>query len=274
MRATAPVWSNWWMQLVAGLLTVAVVVAPWLWIGYGDSSIFPYAADDALGILVVFALVTMVTGYLARHYGQGRTGFVILLDLGAVLGMLALVIQGVLAFEPRLFHGQISEASIRHLWVLLGVFVVSQVLYFLMSKLSLISAVPLIAVLTFSLSYWLQTVASLISWAQPYVSYLWYAGPLLLGLVLGFLGFLRAANLLIWILALAIQWVMPSVFEGVATVVESGVGSLGKFLSALGTEIANGALQLSGQTSTLVTLATAMLASMIVLIVRKAKRRR
>lgn len=266
------IWHNWWMQLVAGLLITAIVVLPWLWIGEEDRSILPHASDDAQGLLVVFSVITLWGSWFARRIGYGRTAFTVVTAVGMILGLLGLGFQGLLAVEPGLLGGKLSSASIRHLWVFGGLLLISQAWYFLATKLRLPVAVLFYATLTVGVSYWLQIIASLVAGAQSYYVYLWYAGPLLLGLILGFVGFLRIMNLLMWVFALAIQWVMPAVVESTARVIESkatGWDSIVPFWK----EFTGSVLDVPWQTPLLVSLATAMLTSVVLLIVRKVRRR-
>ncbi|RWZ85034.1 hypothetical protein [Glutamicibacter sp. HZAU] len=266
------IWHNWWMQLVAGLLITAIVVLPWLWIGEEDRSILPHASDDAQGLLVVFSVITLWGSWFARSFGYGRTAFTVVASVGMILGLLGLGFQGLHALEPGLLGGELSAASIRHLWVFGGLLLISQAWYFLATKLRLPIAVLFYATLTVGVSYWLQIIASLFAGAQSYYVYLWYAGPLILGLILGFVGFLRIMNLLMWVLALAIQWAMPAVVESTARVIESkatGWDAIGSFWK----EFAGSVLDVPWQTPLLVSLATAMLTSVVLLIVRKVRRR-
>lgn len=266
------IWHNWWMQLVAGLLITAIVVLPWLWIGEEDRSILPHASDDAQGLLVVFSVITLWGSWFARSIGYGRTAFTVVASVGMILGLLGLGFQGLHALEPGLLGGELSAASIRHLWVFGGLLLISQAWYFLATKLRLPIAVLFYATLTVGVSYWLQIIASLVAGAQSYYVYLWYAGPLILGLILGFVGFLRIMNLLMWVLALAIQWAMPAVVESTARVIESkatGWDAIGSFWK----EFAGSVLDVPWQTPLLVSLATAMLTSVVLLIVRKVRRR-
>ncbi|MGZ2223670.1 hypothetical protein [Glutamicibacter nicotianae] len=266
------IWHNWWMQLVAGLLITAIVVLPWLWIGEEDRSILPHASDDAQGLLVVFSVITLWGSWFARSIGYGRTAFTVVASVGMILGLLGLGFQGLHALEPGLLGGELSAASIRHLWVFGGLLLISQAWYFLATKLRLPVAVLFYATLTVGVSYWLQIIASLVAGAQSYYVYLWYAGPLILGLILGFVGFLRIMNLLMWVFALAIQWAMPAVVESTARVIESkatGWDAIGSFWK----EFAGGVLDVPWQTPLLVSLATAMLTSVVLLIVRKVRRR-
>lgn len=272
MGSMRRIWHNWWMQLVAGLLITAIVVLPWLWIGEEDRSILPHASDDAQGLLVVFSVITLWGSWFARSIGYGRTAFTVVASVGMILGLLGLGFQGLHALEPGLLGGELSAASIRHLWVFGGLLLISQAWYFLATKLRLPIAVLFYATLTVGVSYWLQIIASLVAGAQSYYVYLWYAGPLILGLILGFVGFLRIMNLLMWVFALAIQWAMPAVVESTARVIESkaiGWDAIGSFWK----EFAGTVLDVPWQTPLLVSLATAMLTSVVLLIVRKVRRR-
>lgn len=272
MGSMRRVWQNWWMQVVGGILIAVIAVMPWLWIGDEDHSILPHATNDALGLIVVFALTSLLGSWLVRRVGRGRTGFAVVTAVGLFLGMLGLGAQGIYATNPGAFSGKLTQASVTQLWVFGALLVISQTWYFLSAKLRLPVATLFFATMTVSVSYWLQIVASLIAGAQSYYIYLWYAGPLVLGLILGFVGFLRATNLIIWVVALAIQWVMPAVIEGSARVIQSEVqGS--KALSAFGEEFGTSVTELAWQTPLLVSLATAMLTSVIIVIVRKARRR-
>ncbi|MEG2577716.1 MAG: hypothetical protein RSA54_08295 [Glutamicibacter sp.] len=272
MGSMRRVWQNWWMQLVAGLLITAIAVLPWLWIGQEDRSILPHASDDAQGLLVVFSVITLWGCWFARRIGYSRTGFAIVTAVGMVLGLLGLGFQGLQAFEPGLLDGELSPASIRHLWVFGGLLLVSQAWYFLATKLRLPIAVLFYATLTVGVSYWLQIIASLVAGAQSYYVYLWYSGPLILGLILGFVGFSRVMNLLMWVFALAIQWMMPAVVESAARVIGSkttGWKTVGSFWE----QFTGSVLEIPWQAPLLVSLATAMLTSVILLIVRKVRRR-
>ena len=167
------VWRNWWMQVVAGLLINAIVVLPWLWIGQEDKSILPHSSDDAQGLLVVFAVVTLWGSWFARTFGYGRTSFTVVTSVGMVLGLLGLGFQGLYALEPELFSGVISAGSTYHLWVFSGLLIISLAWYFLSVKLRLPIAVLFYATLTVGVSYWLQIVASLVAGAQSFYVYLW-----------------------------------------------------------------------------------------------------
>lgn len=268
LRSTARIWQNWWMLLVAGLLIMCLTVLPWLWVG-DDKAIFPHASTDALGILIVFAVATLWCGYFVRRIGKRRTSFAVVADVGLVLAVLGFTAQALYAMNPKIFAGQISSASIGHLWAVGLVFVASQVMYFLIAKLPLAPVAPIAAILTTGISLWIQVTASLISGAQSYIEYLSYAGPLVLGLVLGHLGFLKVSHLLIWVLSLAIQWVMPAVFTALAGLGRSKTSSVTKFFDHVG----SGILDTDWQWPSLVTLATAMLTSVVLLIVRKVRRR-
>lgn len=268
MKSTARIWQNWWMQLVAGLLIICLTVLPWLWVG-DDKAIFPHASTDVLGILIVFAVATLWCGYFARRAGKRRTGFAVVADVGMVLALLGFTAQALYATNPKIFSAQISTASIKHLWAVGIVFVISQVMYFLIAKLPLVSAAPIIAILTTGISLWLQVAASLISGAQNYIEYLSYAGPLVLGLVLGFLGFLKVSYLLIWVLSLAIQWAMPAMFNALAGLGQAKTHGSTGFLERVG----SGILDTDWQWPSLVTLAAAMLTSVVLLIMRKVRRR-
>lgn len=272
MGSTKRVWQNWWMQLVAGLLIAAITVLPWLWIGYEDSSILPHASNDGLGLVVVFAMTALLGSWFARRIGRRRTGFAVVTAVGLGVGMLGLGFQGLQAIEPDLFDGKVSQGSMRHLWVFALLFAINQAWYFLSAKLRLPIAALFYATLTVAVSYWLQIIASLMAGAQSYYIYLWYAGPLLLGMILGFVGFMRAMHLVVWVLALAIQWVMPAVYESVARVVESetkGFETFPLFWKGFTSTV----LDVPWQTPLLVTLATAMLTSVTLVVVRKVRRR-
>ncbi|WP_334121493.1 hypothetical protein [Glutamicibacter sp.] len=272
MGSMRRVWQNWWMQIAGGVLIAAIVVMPWLWIGEEDHSILPLGSNDALGLIVVFALTSLLGSWLVRRIGRGRTGFAVVNAVGLFLGMLALGAQGILATDPDAFSGNLSPTTTRQLWVFGGLLVIGQAWYFLSSKLPLPVATLFYATLTVSVSYWLQIVASLIAGAQSYYIYLWYTGPVVLGLILGFVGFLRAINLIFWVLALAIQWVMPAVIESSARMIQSEKTS-GHALSEFGKEFASSLGEVDWQTPLIISLATAMLTSVIIVIVRKVRHR-
>ncbi|WP_349930529.1 hypothetical protein ABNP34_13200 [Glutamicibacter mishrai] len=272
MGSMRRVWQNWWMQIAGGILIAIIVVLPWLWIGEEDRSILPLASNDALGLIVVFTLTSLLGSWFVRRVGRGRTGFTVVSAVGLFLGMLGLGAQGIYATNPAAFSGKLTQASVTQLWVFGALLVLSQAWYFLSAKLRLPVATLFYATMTVSVSYWLQIIASLVAGAQSYYIYLWYAGPLVLGLILGFVGFLRASNLIFWVLALAIQWVMPAVVESAARVIQSNVGfaqGLRAFGNGFGTAIA----EVAWQTPLLVSLATAMLTSVIIVILRKVRRR-
>ncbi|MGP9529284.1 hypothetical protein [Glutamicibacter sp. AOP5-A2-18] len=272
MGSMRRVWQNWWMQLVGGILMAAIAVLPWLWIGENDRAILPVASDDALGLIIVFALTALLGSWCVRRIGRGRTGFAVVTAVGMFLGMLALGAQGIQATNPAAFSGDLSKASVHQLWVFGSLLVISQAWYFLSAKLRLPVAALFYAMLTVSLGYWLQIVASLIAGAQSYAIYLGYAGALVLGLILGFVGFLRASNLIFWVLSLATQWVMPAVVDSAARVIQSEVG-FAKGLRAFGKNFSATVLEVPWQTPLIISLATAMLTSVIIVIVRKARRR-
>jgi len=266
------VWQNWWMQLVGGILVAAIAVLPWLWIGEKDRSILPLAKDDALGLIVVFTLTALLGSWCVRRLGRGRTSFAVLTAVGMFLGMLALGAQGIQATNPDAFTGHLTKATVHQLWVFGSLLVLSQAWYFLSAKLRLPVATLFYAGLTVSLGYWLQIVASLVAGAQSYYIYLGYAGALVLGLILGFVGFLRASNLIFWVLALAIQWVMPAVVDSAARAIQSQTG-FAKGLQSFGRSFNASVLETEWQTPLVISLATAMLTSVILLIVRKVRRR-
>lgn len=266
------VWQNWWMQLVGGILMAAVAVLPWLWIGEKDRSILPLASDDALGLIVVFALTALLGSWCVRRLGRGRTGFAVVTATGMFLGMVSLGAQGIYATNPTAFSGDLSQATVHQLWVFGSLLVLSQACFFLSAKLSLPVASLFYAILSVSLGYWLQIVASLISGAQSYYIYLGYAPALVLGLILGFVGFLRVSNLLFWVLSLAIAWVMPAVVDSAARAIQSESGFI-QGLQRFGKNFNATVLETPWQTPLVIALATAMLTSVILLIVRKIRHR-
>ncbi|GAA1407807.1 hypothetical protein AUR04nite_13820 [Glutamicibacter uratoxydans] len=272
MRSTARVWQNWWMQIVAGLLMTAVVVLPWLWIGKNDSAIFPHASNDMLGLLVVFSVLTLFSAYFVRRNARGAVKFAVLTDVGVALGLIGFVLQGLYAFNPKIFAGKISDASVHQLWVVGSAFVLCQILYFLLVRLPLGIVVLLTAALTTGISLWLTIVASLLGGAGEYGAYLNYAGPLVLGLALGILGFMKAVHLLMWLLALAIQWVMPAVFTALAALGSSSGRSFGSAAAGFANDVAANMDSSGWQIPTLVTLAAAMLTSVVLLIARKVRK--
>lgn len=266
------VWQNWWMQIAGGILIVVIVVMPWLWIGEEDRSILPLAGNDVLGLIVVSSLSALLGSWLVRRVGRGRTGFTVVTAVGIFLGMLGLGAQGIYATNPSAFGGKLTQASVTQLWVFGSLLVLSLAWYFLSAKLRLPVAALFYATMTVSVSYWLQIVASLIAGAQSYYVYLWYAGPLILGLILGFVGFLRAINLVFWVVALAFQWVMPAVVESSAKAIQSEA-QIGPAASAFSKEFSALIVELDWQTPLIVSLATAMLTSVVIVIVRKVRRR-
>lgn len=245
----------------------------WLWLGQREQPLLPVATSDATGLVIIFAIISLLGGWFARVLGRRGTSFAILTDVGILIALIGLAFQWIWDDSPEIFQGTLSPALQFQLWVFGTVFVLSQVLYFLIAKLRLSVVALLVSGLVFSIGQWLQMTATYTPLEPEVYSSLVYAGALVLGLVLGVLGFLQIWHLLVWVIALAIQWVMPPVISALAIVLEnpadSATGSFGKFgqLSA----------KAFGQTDwlipTLVTLAVAMLTSVILLIVHKLKRR-
>ncbi|WP_404287034.1 hypothetical protein [Glutamicibacter arilaitensis] len=275
MRSSRKFWSPWWAQIVAGLFVVLLAVAPWiwLWLGQRGEPLLPTPDSDAAGLIVVLSLVALLGGWFARVVGRGATGFAIRTDVGIMLSLLGLATQWILGADPGFLQGSSSPESQRELWIFGTLLVISQVLYFVLAKLRLSVVALLVALLAFSAGQWLQMVATYTPADPKIYSSLIYAGPLLLGIVLGFLGFLRAWHLVLWLFALAIQWIMPSVISAVVTILENPAGSWGNSVSKFGELTAASAVQTDWIIPALVTLATAMLVSVILLIVRKFRRR-
>ncbi|WP_146112433.1 hypothetical protein [Arthrobacter sp. MYb224] len=275
MRSSRNFWSPWWAQIVAGLFVVLLAVAPWLWLWLGqrDESLLPAPDSDAAGLIIVFSLVALLGGWFARIIGRRATSFAILTDVGMMLSLLGLAAHWILGGEPNFLQGGASPETQRELWVFGTLLVISQILYFVIAKLRLSVVALLVAVLAFSVGQWMQMVATYTPADPNIYSSLTYAGPLLLGFVLGFLGFLRAWHLVLWIIALAIQWIMPAVISAVVTILENPEGSWGASLSRFGELTVAAVRQSDWIIPALVTLATAMLVSVILLIVRKVRRR-
>ena len=275
MRNSRQFWSPWWAQIIAGLFIVLLAVGPWLWLWLGqrEQPILPTSKNDAAGLMIIFALITLLGGWFTRVIGRRSTSFAILTDIGVLLALVGLVFQWIWGDAPEIFQGKISGELQLQLWVLGIVFATSQVLYFLIAKLQLSIVALLVAALVFNVGQWMQMVATYTPLEPEIYSSLIYVGALILGLVLGFLGFLQIWHLVVWVIALAIQWVMPAVISAVVTLLENPVGSVGGSLAKFG-ELSQDAI---GRTDwlipSLVTLAVAMLASVILLIIRKAKRR-
>lgn len=275
MRSSRQFWSPWWAQIIAGLFIVLLAVGPWLWLWLGqrEQPMLPTSMSDAAGLIIIFASIALLGGWFTRVIGRHGTSFAILTDIGVLLALVGLVFQWIWGDAPEIFQGKISDGLQTQLWALGTAFVISQVLYFLIAKLRLSIVALLVAALVFSVGRWLQMVATYTPLEPEIYSSLTYAGALVLGLVLGFLGFLQIWHLVVWVIALAIQWIMPAVISAVVTLLENPVGSVGGSLAQFG-ELTQGSI---GQTDwlipSLVTLAVAMLVSVILLIVRKAKRR-
>ncbi|MGO3256525.1 hypothetical protein [Glutamicibacter ardleyensis] len=275
MRNSRQFWSPWWAQIIAGLFIALLAVGPWLWLWLGqrEQPILPTSKNDAAGLMIIFALITLLGGWFTRVIGRRSTSFAILTDIGVLLALVGLVFQWIWGDAPEIFQGKISGELQVQLWVLGIIFIISQVLYFLIAKLQLSIVALLVAALVFNVGQWMQMVATYTPLEPEIYSSLIYVGALILGLVLGFLGFLQIWHLVVWVIALAIQWVMPAVISAVVTLLENPVGSVGGSLAKFG-ELSQDAI---GRTDwlipSLVTLAVAMLASVILLIIRKAKRR-
>ncbi|PRB68071.1 hypothetical protein [Arthrobacter sp. MYb213] len=275
MRSSRQFWSPWWAQIIAGLFIVMLAVGPWLWLWLGqrEQAMLPTSKNDAAGLIIIFAIIALLGGWFTRVMGRRSTSFAILTDIGVLLALVGLVFQWIWGDAPEIFQGKVSDPLQAQLWALGVVFVISQVLYFLIAKLRLSIVALLVAALVFNVGQWLQMVATYTPLEPEIYSSLIYGGALILGLVLGFLGFLQIWHLVVWVIALAIQWVMPAVISAVVTLLENPVGSVGGSLAKFG-ELSQDAI---GQTDwlipSLVTLAVAMLVSVTLLIVRKAKRR-
>ena len=275
MRNSRQFWSPWWAQIIAGLFIVMLAVGPWLWLWLGqrEQAMLPTSKNDAEGLIIVFAIIALLGGWFTRVMGRRSTSFAILTDIGVLLALVGFVFQWIWGDAPEIFQGKVSDPLQAQLWALGVVFVISQVLYFLIAKLRLSIVALLVAALVFNVGQWLQMVATYTPLEPEIYSSLIYGGALILGLVLGFLGFLQIWHLVVWVIALAIQWVMPAVISAVVMLLENPVGSVGGSLAKFG-ELSQGAI---GQTDwlipSLVTLAVAMLVSVTLLIVRKAKRR-
>ncbi|HAY43467.1 MAG TPA: hypothetical protein DCY59_07915 [Micrococcaceae bacterium] len=275
MRNSRQFWSPWWAQIIAGLFIVLLAVSPWLWLWLGqrEQPMLPTSTSDAAGLMIIFALITLLGGWFTRVIGRRSTSFAILTDIGVLLALVGLVFQWIWDDAPEIFQGKISGELQVQLWALGIIFIISQVLYFLIAKLQLSIVALLVSALVFNVGQWLQMVATYTPLEPEIYSSLIYAGALILGLVLGFLGFLQIWHLVVWVIALAIQWVMPAVISAIVTLLENPVGSIGGSLAKFG-ELSQDAI---GQTDwlipSLVTLAVAMLTSVILLIIRKAKRR-
>lgn len=275
MRKSRQFWSPWWAQIIAGLFIVLLAVGPWLWLWLGqrEQPMLPTSKSDAAGLMIIFAIIALVGGWFTRVIGRRGTGFAILTDVGVLLALVGLVFQWIWGDAPEIFQGKPSDELQTQLWALGTVFVISQVLYFLIAKLRLSIVALLVAALVFNVGQWLQMVATYTPLEPEIYSSLVYVGALLLGLVLGFLGFLQIWHLVVWVISLAIQWVMPAVISAVVTLLENPVGTVGGSLTKFGELSRDGIGQSDWLIPSLVTLAVAMLVSVILLIVRKSKRR-
>ncbi|HJX78852.1 hypothetical protein [Glutamicibacter sp.] len=275
MRNSRQFWRPWWAQIIAGLIIVLLAVGPWLWLWLGqrEQTMLPTSKSDAAGLIIIFAIIALLGGWFTRVMGRRSTSFAILTDIGVLLALVGLVFQWIWGDAPEIFQGKVSDQLQAQFWALGVVFVVSQVLYFLIAKLQLSIVALLVAALVLNVGQWLQMVATYTPLEPEIYSSLIYVGALILGLVLGFLGFLQIWHLVVWVISLVIQWVMPAVISAVVALLENPAGSVGASLVKFG-ELSQDAI---GQTDwlipSLVTLAVAMLVSVTLLIVRKAKRR-
>ena len=253
------------MQLVLGLAVVAIATAPWFWTGPEDSSILPHAVTESMDVMVIFATASLLGAWVARVLGRKSGNFILVTAAGMVLGFAALALQSALAFSPSAFEGKLEAGTAGHLWVLLGAFIISQGCYFLMANLKLTVVALLVACLGLGATYWLQVVETLAGVPAVIEFKLWFIGPVVLGLVLGLVGFARRAYLGFWILSLGLQWIMPAVYSVVAGLIRSQGQSLRTLGSGFADALSGSVLHGSWHIPLLITVVVGLVANVIAL---------
>lgn len=265
----------WWVQWATGVIAAAIALLPWLIGGSSlelnpdgqaasTASLLPHAALQSDTLWATLGLCALLAGFIARSLGQGKAKFCILLGLGSMMAWAAAGYQSWTVMAP------LAETAgwVRlHLLSLTVGVLLSLILYWVIARMRLSWVALAVAMLSFTPGMWLDLLVP----SLPLEIRADYLGPVMLGLVLGALGFSSARSLLIWCAALVMQWILPALLAPVRQILQSPEETLGS--AQLWDLLAGHAFQFEWIMLSITTLTVAMLVSMVLLVVRRVRAR-
>lgn len=263
----------WWVQWLLGIAAVVLALLPWLTAEPGiqatagqesATSLLPPASKKPHLLFLMGGASALLTGLGTRLLANRRGRCAVLCGLGLLTGWTAAIYQSWTVLRTAALD--VEQLGV-HLGLTLSMVVGVLVLHAGLSLAPLGGFSIALAVLSLMPGYWLGEVLA-VDAVQTHLDFL---GPIMLGIALGYLGFARGSALLLWCAALLVQWIMPAVLS-VAASFSSSAEDLRSpnNLWAVGREQL---LQLHHVYLGLGTLATAMLLSVILLFVRRARHR-
>jgi len=269
----------WWVQLLLGITATAVGLAPWLFSGavvapkragleHVVISLLPHAGAQLILFFSLLSVVVLCAGFILRWATGASVRLSILGGLGVLVALIAAGYHSWTVMEPASMPH--SPALRTHLIATCTGILIALLGYWLLRRCSMTVCALVVAVLSLGPGLWLR------QWfeAGQVAEYLPFAGPLILGCVLGCVGFLSAGVLLVWCVALALQWLVPGLFAVASNaVVRQMEAEKALPLGQVWATMRDSALQMHWLYASLATLAVAMLLSVVLLGARRIRGR-
>lgn len=265
----------WWFQWVVGLAVVGLSLLPWLTGGSEIRaenlgvparipSLLPHAVLQPAYLLSLLFFSSLPAGFIARTLGRRGLKISLMLGTGLLCGWLGAAYQSWTVLAP---YEALDAATRVHLWFVVVGGIAALLIYWVLARLDLAWVSICLALVSFAPGIWLAALFH----ASRNQELAGFAGPIALGVVLGFLGFARVRSLLLWCAALLLQWLVPAVLPAM----EAGLREHGqsKGWAALWNLTMQEALQMRQVYFGLATLAAAMLVSVSLLVIRRARGR-
>ncbi|WP_431710278.1 hypothetical protein [Glutamicibacter uratoxydans] len=265
----------WWVQWSLGLALTLFALLPWL---SGDNliqlgaagelsptpSLLPHAAYQSSDLWVAQGMCALLGGFFVRALSGRNLRFLLLVLIGSACGWLGAGYHSLTVLNS---FAAGRDTLPRHLLVFGLGLVCLLLLFWIIARLQMCWVALSLALLSFVPGFWLDQLWDEVPWQLP----IQHLGPLLLGIVLGVLGFERIVALAFWIAALVIQWLAPVFLNllsaQLATVDATLTGTrLWEVFSAH-------ALEPQWITASIITLAGAMILSVLLVLLRRIRHR-
>lgn len=269
----------WWVQLLLGITATGVGLAPWLFSGavvapkragleHDVISLLPHAGAQPILFFSMLSVAVLCAGFILRWATGASVRLSILGGLGVLVALIAAGYQSWTVMEPASMPQ--SPALRAHLIATCTGILIALLCYWLLRRCSMTICALVVAVLSLGPGLWLRQWLE----AGQMTEYLPFAGPLILGCVLGCVGFLSTGALLIWCAALALQWLVPGLLNVAGDA--AGRAMAGEAVlppAEVWATLCDNAVQMHWLYASLATLAMAMLLSVVLLVARRFRRR-